>query len=274
MFGMMFGDVGQGLLLVIGGLLLYRLKHMPLAGAISFAGIFSVIFGFLYGSFFGFEDLPWLPTLWLNPMQNVMTVLIVSVAFGAGLILVAMILNITNGTLRHDIHRIFFHASGVAGFIFYGYALYLIARIFTGNPMPSAIYLAILLGVPLLFIFFQEPLTRFIKKEKEIFSDNNIFMFFLEGIVELFEVLLSYITNTISFVRVGAFALSHVGMMGVVLSLAHVEEGNPNILILVIGNLVVIALEGLVVGIQVLRLEYYEMFSRFYLGTGKEFKPY
>ena len=63
-------------------------------------------------------------------------------------------------------------------------------------------------------------------------------------------------------------------MMGVVLSLAHVESGNPNILVIILGNLVVMVLEGLVVGIQVLRLEYYEMFSRFYRGTGKAFKPF
>ena len=90
----------------------------------------------------------------------------------------------------------------------------------------------------------------------------------------MFEIVLSYVTNTISFLRVGAFALSHAAMMGVVMLLANVESGNPNILILVLGNVFVAAMEGLIVGIQVLRLEYYEMFSRFYKGTGKEFKPY
>ena len=81
-------------------------------------------------------------------------------------------------------------------------------------------------------------------------------------------------TNTISFVRVGAFALSHAGMMGVVMTLAGVESGNANIIVIVLGNILVAGLEGLVVGIQVLRLEYYEMFSRFYKGTGKQFKSY
>jgi V/A-type H+-transporting ATPase subunit I len=99
-------------------------------------------------------------------------------------------------------------------------------------------------------------------------------MFFLEGCFELFEILLSYFTNTISFLRVGAFALSHAGMMAVVMLLAGAESGHPNIITLIIGNILVASMEGLVVGIQVLRLEYYEMFSRFYKGTGKEFKPY
>jgi len=96
-------------------------------------------------------------------------------------------------------------------------------------------------------------------------------MFFVESLVELFDVVLSYATNSISFVRVGAFALSHAGMMGVVLTLAGYESGSPNWIVVVLGNIVVTGLEGLVVGIQVLRLEYYEMFSRFYQGTGKPF---
>lgn len=96
-------------------------------------------------------------------------------------------------------------------------------------------------------------------------------MFLVEALVEGFDVVLSYATNTISFVRVGAFALSHAGMMGVVMTLAGMEKGNPNWLIVVLGNLLVAGLEGLIVGIQVLRLEYYEMFSRFYSGSGKPF---
>lgn len=99
-------------------------------------------------------------------------------------------------------------------------------------------------------------------------------MFFVEAFVELFDVVLSYATNTISFVRVGAFALSHAGMMGVVMTLAGLESGHPNFLIIVLGNILVTGLEGLVVGIQVLRLEYYEMFSRFYSGTGRAFQPF
>ena len=99
-------------------------------------------------------------------------------------------------------------------------------------------------------------------------------MFFMESFFELFEILLSYLTNTISFLRVGAFALSHAGMMAVVMLLAGAQDGNLNIIVVIIGNIIVSLLEGFVVGIQVLRLEYYEMFSRFYKGNGKEFKPY
>ena len=97
-------------------------------------------------------------------------------------------------------------------------------------------------------------------------------MFFVQGFFEMFEVLLSYFSNTLSFVRVGAFAVSHAAMMEVVLMLAGVESGNPNWAVVVLGNLFVCGMEGLIVGIQVLRLEYYELFSRFYHGTGRAFK--
>ena len=100
-------------------------------------------------------------------------------------------------------------------------------------------------------------------------------MFFIQTFFELFEVLLSYFSNTLSFVRIGAFAVSHAAMMEVVLMLAGVEQGgSPNWIVVVLGNLFVMGMEGLIVGIQVLRLEYYEFFSRFYKGTGREFIPY
>lgn len=100
-------------------------------------------------------------------------------------------------------------------------------------------------------------------------------MFFVQSFFELFEIMLSFLSNTLSFVRIGAFAVSHAAMMGVVLMLAGAEGGGSiNWIIIVLGNLFVCAMEGLIVGIQVLRLEYYEMFSRFYKGSGKEFRPF
>ena len=99
-------------------------------------------------------------------------------------------------------------------------------------------------------------------------------MFAIQTFFELFETLLAYFSNTISFVRIGAFAVSHGAMMGVVLMLSGAEKGTVNWFGIVLGNLIVCGLEGLIVGIQVLRLEYYEMFSRFYKGSGRMFKPF
>ena len=100
-------------------------------------------------------------------------------------------------------------------------------------------------------------------------------MFFVQSFFELFEVLLSYLSNTLSFLRIGAFAVSHAAMMEVVLMLAGATNGgNPNWIVVVLGNIFVCAMEGLIVGIQVLRLEYYEIFSRFYAGNGRVFQPF
>lgn len=272
MFGIMFGDIGQGLCLVIGGFLLYKIKKMNIAAVISIAGLWSTFFGFMYGSLFGFEEI--LQPVWRRPMEDIMSTLMTAVAFGVGLILVAMVLNIINGIKAKNVEKIFFDPSGLAGLLCYGSVVVFVLLMLTGHTLPGTIVLCIIVGVPLLAIFLKEPLTRLVKKESKIFPSGSKVMFFVEAFVELFDVVLSYATNTISFVRVGAFALSHAGMMGVVLSLANIESGHPNLLIVILGNIVVTGLEGLVVGIQVLRLEYYEMFSRFYRGSGKAFKPY
>jgi V/A-type H+/Na+-transporting ATPase subunit I len=272
-FGIMFGDVGQGLCLVIGGALLYKIKKMNIAAIISLAGIFSTVFGFVYGSVFGFED--WLDPLWLSPRENVMTVLMTAIGFGVFLIVIAMVINIINGIKAKDWGKVFFDTNGVAGLLFYAALITSIALIFTGYKLPGAIIMIIFFVLPimLLLIFFREPLTHIIQKKSKIFPEHKG-MFIMENTFELMEVLLSYLTNTISFLRVGAFALSHAGMMAVVMLLSGAESGRPNIIALIIGNILVASMEGLVVGIQVLRLEYYEMFSRFYKGSGKEFKPY
>ncbi|BBF44584.1 V-type ATP synthase subunit I [Lachnospiraceae bacterium KM106-2] len=271
-FGAMFGDVGQGICLVTGGYLLAKYKKMDIAAIVSVAGIFSTIFGFLYGSVFGYEHI--LPALWLKPMNNVMTVLIVAVGLGVLIIFVSMILNIINAIKLKDAGDLLFGSNGIAGFLFYLIVVGCVVAIFMGYALPGSIVLTILLALPLLAIYFKDPLSRLLERKKA-FPNGGIGMFFIEALVELFDVVLTYATNTISFLRVGAFALSHAGMMGVVIMLAGAETGgHTNWIIIILGNILVAGMEGLIVGIQVLRLEYYEMFGRFYRGTGKEFKPF
>lgn len=271
MFGMMFGDVGQGLCLVVVGFVLYKIKKLNLAAIMSLSGVFSTIFGFLYGSIFGFEEI--LHPIWVNPMKDTMTVLYTAIGFGVVLIIIAMIMNIINSIRAKDVEKTFFDTNGIAGLVFYVVVVAVALLAITGHGGPSMIVLFIGIILPLILIFLREPLTRLIKKKSKLIPGSKG-MFFLESFFELFEVLLSYITNTISFVRVGSFALSHAGMMTVVLMLGKAAEAEPNYIIIILGNIFVACLEGLIVGIQVLRLEYYEMFSRFYKGTGKEFKPY
>lgn len=272
MFGVMFGDVGQGLFLCIGGFLLYKIKKMNLAGIISIAGIWSTFFGFMYGSIFGFEDK--LQPVWMRPMDNIMTTLMLAVGFGMILILVAMVIQIVNAVRAKELGNVLFSQSGIAGIICYGTAVICIVLYITGHTIPATGILAAAVGIPLVAIMFKEPLSNLVERKSKIMPEGSFAMYLVEALVELFDVVLSYATNSISFVRVGAFALSHAGMMGVVLTLAGYESGSPNWVVVVLGNIVVTALEGLVVGIQVLRLEYYEMFSRFYKGSGKPFKAY
>ena len=282
-FGFMFGDMGQGLCLLIGGFLLYRAKKMNLAAIISCCGFFSTIFGFLFGSIFGFEDI--IDAAWLRPGEamttlpfigRLNTVFVIAVALGMGIIILTMILNIINSIRAHDPEKTWFDTNGAAGLVFYAAMASVIVLFMTGHPLPAGIVLAVMFGIPLLLMFFKEPLTALVEK-KAAAIEGGKGMFVVQGFFELFEVLLSYFSNTISFVRVGAFAVSHAAMMEVVLMLAGYESGSAssvNWLVVVLGNVFVCGMEGLIVGIQVLRLEYYELFSRFYRGTGRAFKPY
>ena len=279
-FGAMFGDVGQGLVLFLGGLFLYKTKKMDLAGIISCAGVFSVFFGFMYGSFFGFEDV--LKAIWLKPMNQMMdvplvgrlnAVFVIAIGFGMFIILICMVFNIINSIRRGDTEKTWFDSNAVAGLVFYGSIVLTIGLFISGKKLPAAAILVIMFGVPLLLMFLKEPLTNLVEKKSKILPEQKG-MFFVQSFFELFEVLLSYLSNTLSFLRIGAFAVSHAAMMEVVLMLAGAENGSPNWIVIILGNLFVCAMEGLIVGIQVLRLEYYEMFSRFYSGTGREFKPY
>lgn len=279
-FGAMFGDVGQGLCLVVAGFLLYHFKKMDLAAIIGTCGIFSTFFGFMFGSIFGFEDV--IKAVWLKPVNKMSsvpfigklnTVFVVAIGFGMLLILLTMIFHIINAVKNKDTENTFFDTNALAGLVFYGSIVTVIALLMAGKKAPAGLVMLIMFGIPLIIIALKEPLTHWITKTKPK-EKTGIGMFITQTFFELFEVLLSYFSNTLSFIRVGAFAVSHASMMEVVLMLGNVESSSPNWIVIVLGNLFVMCLEGLIVGIQVLRLEYYEMFSRFYSGTGREFTPF
>lgn len=280
LFGFMFGDVGQGLCLLVGGYLLYRAKKMSLAAIISCCGFCSTIFGFLFGSVFGFENI--IEPLWLRPKEammqlpfigNLNTVFVVAIALGMGIVLLTMVLNVINSLRSHNTEKAYFDTNGIAGIVFYAAITVTVFLYMSGHALPATVVLVFMFVLPLLAIFFKEPLTALVEKKAKVLPEGTG-MFIVQGFFELFEVLLSYFSNTLSFVRVGAFAVSHAAMMEVVLMLAGAEAGSPNWLVVILGNLFVCGMEGLIVGIQVLRLEYYELFSRFYSGNGRAFKPY
>ena len=86
------------------------------------------------------------------------------------------------------------------------------------------------------------------------------------------ETFTGYISGTVSFVRVGAFAISHAALCMAVFLIVGMVSKLPGgtlweAVIIVVGNIVVIAFEGMVAGIQCIRLEYYELFGKYFSGV-------
>lgn len=285
LFGIMFGDLGQGLLLVLGGALLWKLKHMNIGRVANRIGLFSCIFGALYGSVFGFEEL--LTPFYTNvlglsgkpieimapEMTNV--ILISAVALGVLLICTSILIDIWLGFRHRDYERALFSSNGIAGLVFYGSILFGAIMLFAaGTNVFSMTYVLGLIVLPLLIILFKEPLGKIAKgiRAKDA-RPESLSAYLTEGVFELFEVVLSFFSNTMSFLRVGGFVLSHAGMMAVVFTLSEMVSRTASPFVIIVGNLFVIGMEGLIVGIQVLRLEFYEMFSRYFDGDGRPFTP-
>lgn len=273
LFGMMFGDVGHGIVLFIAGMLMTILKKGGFIGKLLVPlGITSTIFGFLYGTFFGFEGAEAvINPIWFTPSEHMTDILLITVFIGVGIILFCMVINIINGIKQKNPQKIFFSQSGIAGFLFYALALCCGLSILKGYEGSYTAAFAVI-GVSLVLIFLQEPLAALVQRKSD-WMPKEKGGFLVQSFFELFEIVLSFVTNSISFVRVGAFALNHAGMMSVVIMFMHKMSDTGSIAVAVFGNLLVIGLEGLIVGIQVLRLGFYEMFSRFYDGSGREFKP-
>ncbi len=270
-FGIMYGDVGQGLCLLLAGLLVYKLKGAWMGRIVACLGFSSTLFGFVYGSVFGLENI--LPGFKVLENGNTLRILLAAVAFGVALLVFCMGINIVNGIRQKDVGKIFFSPNGVAGAVAYVSTIAGAAALSLFNVnLFTPLYVFPLIVLPLLVVFFREPLTKLCKGEKD-FMPHSIGSFIVEGFFEMFETLLSYASNTISFLRVGAYAISHASMMMVVFLLAKTANGGHNILAVVIGNLFVMGLEGVLVCIQVLRLEFYEMFGRFYESGGRAFEP-
>ena len=266
MFGFMFGDVGHGLVFLILGIILL-LKKKKTSGAILFAGgLSSTIFGVLYGSVFGKENI--IKPVLISPMNDINTMLVYGIVVGTIFILMAMFLNIINGIKNKDMKKIFLDKNGVAGVALYSFVLVCVTYYFLKGKMLVSINVIIAIALVLVIvIMFNDQISNFLEKKKEKATTPIV-----EKIFEIIEMLLSFLSNTISFLRLAAFAINHAGLCMAVYLLADMSTGAGNILIAVLGNVIVLVLEGLIVGIQTLRLEYYELFSRFYDGSGKEYK--
>lgn len=282
-FGIMFADVGQGICLTVVGILMYKIKKMAIGKILAPCGISSAFFGLVFGSVFGFEHLldPMYKALFgleekpIEVMSSEMATKIILVAIGIGvfLLITAMVLNVYTSIRQKDYGRALFSTSGVAGIIFYSAIVFgITGQLLFGLPVFNAPYIIFLIVIPFILIFFAEPLGGLVNKEPD-WKPESWKDYIVENIFESIEVLLSYVTNTMSFLRVGAFVLVHAGMMMVVFVLAETAGPIAYWPIVVVGNVIVMVLEALLVAIQVLRLEYYELFSRFYSGEGRPYEP-
>lgn len=274
MYGFMFGDVGQGLVIALGGAYAYFVKKMAFAGLLMWLGVSSTFFGFMYGSVFGSEDI--LPALFVNPLHNrdsIMTILIISVIYGAFIIVVSIVANIINSFRARDWGRMIFDKNGIAGLLFYGGVIVcVVVSLLAGHVVFGTAALIVVVIIPLVMLIFREPLENIIRHRSHIMPEEKG-MYFVESFFDIFETVLNFLSGTLSFLRVGAFALNHAGLSLAIWTLVRMSSTVGGVIVAIIGNALTIVLEGLIVGIQCLRLEYYELFGRFYTGDGHEFRP-
>jgi len=246
LFGYMFGDVGQGAVLAGVGWWLARRGH-ELARLLVLGGLSAMVFGLLFGSVFAREDL--IPALWLHPLHEPITVLAVPLVFAVGLLTLGQLLDALGALWRGELQRWLLRDLGFL-------VLYLGL---VGAPWrPDLGWLALIGGLWYLigsFLIHRELLGG------------------LAAIGHLLESGMQILVNTLSFARVGAFALAHTSLSVAVVTMADAAPWWGAALILVLGNALIIGLEGLVVSIQTTRLVLFEFFNRFLRGTGRVFRP-
>lgn len=297
MFGLMFADVGQGLVLILLGVLGVSVLKMragkkgfyQLSWLIIWCGLSSVLFGALFGSFFGV--LLFRP-LWFDfhgviaghragssAAKNVFDILAITVYFGICVIALGLLFNWVNIIRTRRWMELFFDKGGVLGGWIYGggvyTAFYLVSHDYREFPAGATLFL--LVGLPALLLFLKEP-CYYLRRAKgpsdrkanPVFAVLNSLM---QWVVELLEIFSGYLSNTLSFMRVAGLGIAHVCLMISFFALADMTSGIASIVILILGNVLVIALEGLSAGIQALRLSYYEFFTKFFRGTGKLYVP-
>jgi V/A-type H+-transporting ATPase subunit I len=279
LFGAMFGDAGQGLILILLGVLLSSrkvkaLKGMAgLGGIIIACGVSAAIFGVLYGSVFGFEDI--LPALVFRPINNPLTTLAFAIGIWVVILSIGYLVNILNKWNTKETGELLFGSHGLAGLVLYWSLIGLALEVMLGkHPIPLGVF-GLLALLAALTVMFSETFIQLIEGHRPEL-EGGVAIYVFRSFFELFEVLISMLSNSISFVRVGAFAVAHAGLTTVFFILAGLVSANHGFgywAMLVIGNIFIIGFEGLIVGIQTMRLNYYEFFSRFFGGGGMQYEP-
>jgi V/A-type H+-transporting ATPase subunit I len=254
MFGYMFGDVGHGAILIVIGY--FARRYVPVLELLIAGGISSVAFGFLYGSLFANEHI--LPALWLRPIEEPMWVLGAPIVFGFIAILASMLLYAMQALWRGRISRWWAVDAPIV-------TLYLALPL--GLISVTAALLVVFTSLVWLF-------TAVGMRGYRAQGLTGVLPAVLKEFAELLEIVFQLIINTLSFARLGAFALAHAGLSVAVMALTEMPGSMlGKIVVFIIGNVIVIALEGLVVSIQTTRLVMFEFFRRFLVGEGRPFRP-
>jgi V/A-type H+-transporting ATPase subunit I len=304
LFGIMFGDAGQGLVILLVGILFTSgaVKMFPTwhkFGPIFIAvGISSTIMGLLTGEFFCNHEIldpvdnvlaailhikdhePGAAVLHLmpeagHPLTKLFLFFLFTLIIGFIINSIGLVVNIINQFTLGRPGKAIFGKTGLVGALFFWYVVVMVARIAIFH-IPIFWLDMVIIGITLLGIFLSEPFERIIEGHKPVF-ENGVGTGMIKGVVEILEVVSSYFSNSVSFLRVGAFALAH-GVLGFIIftmtDLVSRSAGPMGLLVSIFGNAIVLVLEGMIVTIQVIRLQYYEFFSKFFSETGKEFSPF
>ncbi|WP_457567455.1 V-type ATP synthase subunit I [Desulfurobacterium sp.] len=262
LFGVMFGDVGHGIVLSIAGYILSKKTETfkNYGKVLVFCGISSAIFGVLYGSVFGNEHI--IHPLLFNPMEDINKLIIFSIAIGVFVLSIGFILNIVTKFRERKFGEMVAGEGGILWFLIYWFLIGIAIKaiVFKGDVRLELAAVAVMVIAAIGY---------------EIYKKRQVFGSFLGG----FMALLENVTGTVSFVRLGAFALAHAALMLAIFTIAKAvspdgHHGASYWITMVAGNALVIVLEALVVSIQTMRLEYYEFFGKFFKGGGKPFKPF
>ncbi len=294
LYGAMFGDIGQGLVMMLAGFLAHNrifFKALQSLGLLFvYCGASATFFGFMYGSIFGFEghyvheylhfDLY---PIWLSPIhgENILSVLRVAIDVGIIIIFLGYLISFFNNIRVKDWPHLFFGHTGVVAFLFYICFLSLLGGFLGSTPIAPQVALTIsqlplpfnvLTPVFALGLMFN-GLFRNIAEGHRPYIEGNIVMFLVQSFMDLFEGVISMLSNTLSFVRVGAFAVAHGGLSLAIFALAGEEPDLGFWITIALGNIFIIGFEGLIVYIQTMRLHYYEILGKFFHGGGMRFEP-
>ncbi len=284
MFGVMFGDAGQGAVLAALGIAAYLRgkteKARDVGVLLISCGSASIVFGIIYGSVFGLEFFKHY-AIWHDPLEgDPMSLMYGAITIGIVMISLGLIFNVINRFRRGDIIGAFLDKFGIAGILFYWgvLAILIFTKFFEARGLMSAAMI-VFLGVPVLAWIVKEPLEYLLRPPHEHKGEDTFGMAITESSVGAFEGALSYLANTISFVRLGAYAMSHAALLVAAFMLAeqvkHLAGGTVwNVIVIILGNLVAIVLEGIIASVQAARLEYYEFFGKFFSGDGQAFEPF